>query len=791
MEWSAPGYTEIRQLGAGAGGRVVLAVHEETGVKVAIKYLSERWRHDPAALDRFRSEARLLTTLRDPNVATLWEYIQDPQGAAIVMELVNGVPLRALLRESGATGPEAALVVLKGSLLGLARAHALGLVHRDYKPENVIVREDGRSKLVDFGIAVRQGQATRAEGTPPYMAPELWAGEPASPATDVYAATAVFFECLTGHRPYRSSEPTVLGYQHLHAPVPAHDAPEPVRGLILRGLAKDPADRPAGAEAFVAELERVARAAYGEDWEERGRRRLAGLVLLLALLLPEPAEPAATQVTTTLAHTVFKGVRRKAVRVAMAGGLAAVVAAGVVVVAVNRETPTRLNPVAAAPSEPPALTPSPAPERTPEQSPGPATDPTSEPSDQALGRLPTVDDATLPTPGTTGVPDLATTGFSDPRVTATGTSTSVPTSTSAPTSTAPETTRPPTTQPPTSQPPTSPPTTPTGTPTTGTPTTGTPTPSGPVTSAPPETAVSSLSVSRLSVRGAVAAGAFALDATGTGPVTVRATWLVAGEAVRSERIRLGDARSYTRSLSYDLGERPCGRSVTLTVASDPPARGGNATATMNVPPCPTEATGLRVRLAMAGGTAAATVSLRTSGTGQVPVTAAFAVDGDQVATRTANVSGRTSYLRTFRHAFRARPCGSTITVRVTAGDRTAAARAAVVCPIEVKSVSVVRAVAGRGALTTTVAVTTGDARPVRLVVGFYQDGRLAGTRQLTLSGATSYTRTLRHPVEAACGTSWLVRASTRPGAGNGVSQRDGRLPACEPEVTETPQPQID
>ncbi|MDA0636739.1 protein kinase [Nonomuraea sp. MCN248] len=805
MEWSAPGYTEIRQLGAGAGGRVVLAVHEETGVKVAIKYLSERWRHDPAALDRFRSEARLLTTLRDPNVATLWEYIQDPQGAAIVMELVNGVPLRALLRESGATGPEAALVVLKGSLLGLARAHALGLVHRDYKPENVIVREDGHSKLVDFGIAVRQGQATRAEGTPPYMAPELWAGEPASPATDVYAATAVFFECLTGHRPYRSSEPTVLGYQHLHAPVPAHDAPEPVRGLILRGLAKDPADRPAGAEAFVAELERVARAAYGEDWEERGRRRLAGLVLLLALLLPEPAEPA-PQVTTTLAHTVFKGVRGKAVRVAMAGGLAAVVAAGVVVVAVNRETPTRLNPVAAAPSEPPAVTPSPEPERTPEESPEPATSPTGEPSDQALGRLPTVDGTAQPTPGTTGVPDLATTGFSDPRVTTTGTSTSTPTSpapettgppTTGPPTTSPPTTGPPTSQPPTSQPPTSPagtptvtPTTGTPTPTTGTPTTGTPTPSDPVTSAPPETAVSSLSVSRLSVRGARATGAFALDATGTGPVTVRATWLVAGESVRSERLRLGDARSYTRSLAHDLGERPCGRSVTLTVVSDPPARGGNATATVNVPPCPTEATGLRVRLAMAGGTAAATVSLRTSGTGQVPVTAAFAVDGDQVATRAANVSGRTSYLRTFRHAFRARPCGSTVTVRVTAGERTAAARATVVCPIEVKSVSVVRAVAVRGALTTTVAVTTGDARPVRLVVGFYQAGRLAGTRQLTLSGATSYTRTLRHPVEAACGTSWLVRASTRPGAGNGVSQRDGRLPACEPEVTETPQPQI-
>ncbi|GAA3106655.1 serine/threonine-protein kinase [Nonomuraea salmonea] len=218
MEWSAPGYTEVKQLGAGASGRVALAVHDDTGLEVAIKYLSHNLLRDPAALARFQSEARLLTTLRDPHIATMWEYIQDAGGAAIVMELVNGVSLRALLRENGTTEPEAALVVLKGSLLGLAKAHALGLVHRDYKPENVIVRDDGVSKLVDFGIAVRQGSATRAEGTPPYMAPELWENGPASPATDVYAATAVFFECLTGHRPYRSTEPSVLGYQHLHAP---------------------------------------------------------------------------------------------------------------------------------------------------------------------------------------------------------------------------------------------------------------------------------------------------------------------------------------------------------------------------------------------------------------------------------------------------------------------------------------------------------------------------------------------------------------------------------------------
>ena len=99
------------------------------------------------------------------------------------MEAVDGVSLRELLREHGSTGPEAALAVLKGSLSGLAAAHHTGLVHRDYKPENVLVQADGTSKLVDFGIAVQAGEIDRPAGTPPYMAPEQWTGGPPSPAT--------------------------------------------------------------------------------------------------------------------------------------------------------------------------------------------------------------------------------------------------------------------------------------------------------------------------------------------------------------------------------------------------------------------------------------------------------------------------------------------------------------------------------------------------------------------------------------------------------------------------------
>ncbi|GGR62224.1 serine/threonine-protein kinase [Streptomyces aurantiogriseus] len=301
--WAVPGYTESLELGSGASGRVVLAVHEETGVPVAVKYLNESLRTRPGFVHEFRAEARLLGGLQSPYVTGLYEYVESPHGAAIVMELVDGLSLRTLLTRQGPLEPEAALVILKGSLLGLADAHRIGVVHRDYKPENVLVVPDGSSKLVDFGIAVDSGTSAGVAGTPSYMAPEQWTGAPASPAADVYAATATFFECLTGHKPYAGDNLAELALQHVDAPVPVDEVPEPIRDLVRRGLAKDPEERPAQAEAFVTELEAAAVGAYGPDWEERGRGRLAALVALLPLLLPSARSSPRT--TTDTARTVL------------------------------------------------------------------------------------------------------------------------------------------------------------------------------------------------------------------------------------------------------------------------------------------------------------------------------------------------------------------------------------------------------------------------------------------------------------------------------------------------------
>ncbi|MFI9558692.1 serine/threonine-protein kinase [Nonomuraea endophytica] len=482
--WGVPGYTEVRELGAGASGRVVLATRDHDGEQVAIKYLSDELRADVTFVARFRHEARLLGTMRSPYNARLIDYVETGEGAAIIMDLVNGVSLREVLSSEGPTGPEAALTVLKGSLLGLSEAHAVGVVHRDFKPENVIVQGDGTSKLVDFGIAVRAGQGANTSGTPPYMAPEQWSGAPASPTTDVYAATIVFFECLTGARPYRATNLAALARQHHSTPPPVEEVPETLRGLVERGLAKHPAERPPTADALLAELEAVAVEAYGPGWEERGHRRLARLAGLLLLMFPTPpaevAEVATTMARTDLTSPTAKLMSKLGAKVAIGAVCTGVlVAVAIVVVSSSDEEPklqaARSTPTASASSLevplPEETTEEPTPEATtPEPTPEPSVSVTAAPPPVAVATKPPTKTPTpkpTPTPKATPTktkkptkkpspsetPDEGITGRSSADETSPPPSSSPPT-TSAPPTTQPPTTRPPTTQPPTTQPPT-------------------------------------------------------------------------------------------------------------------------------------------------------------------------------------------------------------------------------------------------------------------------------------------------------------------------------------------------
>ena len=281
-EWRVAGFAEVVELGAGGQGRAVL-VRDGQGQALVLKYLWD----GGGGLESFRRESMLLKQVRSPHVVRWYGHYEGPAGeAAILMEAVAGVSLRTILDQAGRLSPEAALTVLKGSLLGLAAAHEGGIVHRDYKPGNVMVDSDGSSKLLDFGIAALHGSRIGASGTPAYMAPEQWEQGVATPATDIYAATCVFFECITGRHPYSATDPVALRLAHTNRPIPLEDVPGDLQELITTGLAKQAADRPPTAAQFVTWLEGVATGAYGPEWEHRGAAALATVAASLAAALP-------------------------------------------------------------------------------------------------------------------------------------------------------------------------------------------------------------------------------------------------------------------------------------------------------------------------------------------------------------------------------------------------------------------------------------------------------------------------------------------------------------------------
>jgi serine/threonine-protein kinase len=329
-EWIGRGYTELRQLGGGTNGRVVLARDDRSGALVAIRFLPAQLLVDQrrraafhAALARFRRlndvrVVRLRHYAEDPRVARLHQYVAASDGAVLVTDAVEGVPLSRVLCERRALPTQAALVVLKQSLLGLAALHALGLVYQDFKPTRVVIGGRGAATLTDVGVAVLSLDG-HPPGKPAYWAPELWSGGPPSPASDVYAATCVFFECLVGERPYRAPELFSLMGGHTVAPVPVQEVPEPLRPLVLDGMAKDPASRPSAA-VLAAQLDAVAAWAYGQRWEWGGLAELSAIVC--PLLAPFPPQ-----------------IRRHRAR--LVAGVAVVVA----VVVVVATAATRFNPI--------------------------------------------------------------------------------------------------------------------------------------------------------------------------------------------------------------------------------------------------------------------------------------------------------------------------------------------------------------------------------------------------------------------------------------------------------------
>ncbi|MBO0779555.1 MAG: protein kinase, partial [Ktedonobacteraceae bacterium] len=220
---------------------------------VAIKVLREVYSTDPKFVTRFQREAKAASSLQHPNIVQVFDYGQTDGNYFIVMEMIDGTDLRRYLRSRGILAIDRAMLIARDVALGLGAAHRRGIVHRDVKPQNVLVGRDGSIKLTDFGIAsvykdINDERLTTTGmtlGTVQYYAPEQAQGEIVSPAADVYALGIVMYEMLTGRTPFDGDTPVAVAMQHIQDPPtpPSHlnpDIPPALEEIILRCLEKVP-----------------------------------------------------------------------------------------------------------------------------------------------------------------------------------------------------------------------------------------------------------------------------------------------------------------------------------------------------------------------------------------------------------------------------------------------------------------------------------------------------------------------------------------------------------------------
>jgi serine/threonine-protein kinase len=302
-------YQIATALGEGAYGCVYRAVHTTLNAEFAVKVLFGDLGSDETFVARFRREAQAASRIRSANVVSVIDFVTEPDGLSyLVMEYVKGVPLDAVIRREGALSPLRAARLAEGIASGLAAAHALGFVHRDVKPSNVlVVSEGGRdlAKLLDFGI-VRQPTVERAPvdnahqvsagggsvtlpqrdrltregrvmGTPAYMSPEQWTHAEVGPAADLYSLGVVLYEMLAGVRPFPGDDFDELWKLHFYAEPPTPPPSHGLEVLVARLMAKSPEDRPRSAQALRDELERIVSrlAQHEEHLPDAGRTPVA------------------------------------------------------------------------------------------------------------------------------------------------------------------------------------------------------------------------------------------------------------------------------------------------------------------------------------------------------------------------------------------------------------------------------------------------------------------------------------------------------------------------------------
>jgi eukaryotic-like serine/threonine-protein kinase len=246
-------YRLVELLGQGGMATIYRARDNELERDVAVKLLRPEYERDPDFGTRFRQEARAAGSLNHPNIVSVYDFGNDPAGAYIVMELIDGEDLASVIRRTGAVPPRQAARLAADVASALAAAHARGIIHRDVKPANVLVSRDGRVKVTDFGIAraVADAQLTMpglTMGSVHYFSPEQARGEPTTAASDVYSLGIVLYELLTGRRPWGGDSAAAIAMARLSGATPLPSAvragiPPALDAIVRRAMSRDPAQR--------------------------------------------------------------------------------------------------------------------------------------------------------------------------------------------------------------------------------------------------------------------------------------------------------------------------------------------------------------------------------------------------------------------------------------------------------------------------------------------------------------------------------------------------------------------
>src|SRR4051794_18809637 len=294
-------YRLDERIAGGGMGDVWRGTDGVLGRTVAVKILLPALLDEPGFAERFRGEARTMATINHPGVVDVYDYGSDQQLAFLVMEYVEGDALSRTLSRVGRLTPARTMALVAQAADALQAAHANGIVHRDVKPGNLLVRPNGTLVLTDFGIArsALVGQLTVAGsvlGTASYISPEQASGEVATPASDVYALGVVAYQCLSGHPPFDGATPIEISMKHVREaprPLPA-DIPPPVRAIVDRALAKNPGERWPSASAMAAVARQAASVlATTQQHQPAGQAARAAGPVSPAARPPTGAAPAA------------------------------------------------------------------------------------------------------------------------------------------------------------------------------------------------------------------------------------------------------------------------------------------------------------------------------------------------------------------------------------------------------------------------------------------------------------------------------------------------------------------